>query len=545
LKNKGGDGDGDGDGDGNGDGDGDGDGDGFAGASGNLPCVSIDSRVDVHDGQPHRNALGIVWLPGGKWCTGTVLASNKVLTAASCVAPHRSDMVSFEPQAGIATTSPTPAPYPVVRISQGRDRDDREGYADWAILTLDGDLESDLGEQFFAMKCKAPNFSSGSFAVENAGYDGSVDPSDHPRPAFRTCSWSGVAADGKSPITRCGFLEGAVGGPNFLLSEGEAHVLGTNAGSDDALDCSDPSPMTANASNGSWFQHAPDGATGVALSHYYTGEPVAFATDVDWSRLVTRSSPLTGQWNPWEEHQVSFSGATRVSALVLEDGRLALYAMRDGKFSHSWEIYPKVWSSWNDTPLPVAARDISSSGQVGSRSFIYFLGEDDRVYESHKTGGSGSTWTAWASLGKHEGAVAIDAFIFKGQHRVVSAGPDGLRMAAGDENGFGPLTRLSPQLESASTVATGVRMSGYAIYLYADAQGALYIGHEDPNSSVTSWGTLDVELPPRAEGFLDLTIGTQGSGRLIVLAVGSDQNVYHLVENSDQTFTHSWKRFYK
>lgn len=145
-------------------------------------------------------------------CSGTLIAPNKVLSAAHCLGDIAPSSLTFTPHG--STTSAT-----ATRIVQGRSPADAQIYGDWAIITLN---QSFAANGVMAMTEQ----DSPPIQINNAGYSGDLAPLTlgvHFGCWIRIDDINGIGNE-------CDLQGGASGGPLYTWSgAGTAKVHAVNS----------------------------------------------------------------------------------------------------------------------------------------------------------------------------------------------------------------------------------------------------------------------------------------------------------------------------
>jgi V8-like Glu-specific endopeptidase len=197
-------------------------------------------------GQPRRRHVAD--FPRGavgklsKGCTGTIIAPNKVLTAAHCTGGRQPQSITFSPQFGILQSGTGPAAASVTRITERRDGTDSEQYADWAVLTLGTNLQTQLGANYQQMNVVIPP--AVPFSVSLIGYHQDLFSQ---RPGRQSsCTMNAIAdCDGETLLHNCDVDGGASGGPLYRMSGSVAQLVAVQSAHGSDSPCTPPMAVGA------------------------------------------------------------------------------------------------------------------------------------------------------------------------------------------------------------------------------------------------------------------------------------------------------------
>jgi len=497
-------------------------------------------------GGDNRSAVASLTYPRGAvgklnvGCTGTIIAPNKVLTAAHCIGDTPPSSITFSPQFGIVTPGAGPAASTVTRITQGRDAPDHPQYGDWAILTFANNFQTQLGANYQQMYRVIPTFTP--FSTTLIGYHGDLFSI---RPGLENCTVTAFANwDGKTLLHNCDVIGGASGGPHYVMSGGLAQLRGVQSGHGFS-DCVGQNGN--NAANGEYFSFAPDNAVGTAIAYNADGRMRVFSSDMDWTLIAYRDKTTTdpsSAWTAWRAFDSGFtSSGRRMAAVNLEDNRQEVWVVKpSGELVTRWDNGGGAWSSWVSHGTPTTVKDVVATGGNGVRSHLFVLGTNNVVYVAYKTGASNSLWSSWASLGTVSGANALSAVYFSSVHQVFVVSNAGSWTAWGSQSGFTPLQSFGGS--GFSSVGAGTLQDG-RVSVFAFGSGSLQMRIRAANgSSWSSWSTAGLPLlPANVTSFGSLSARVITGGPEQVVAVGNNGNIYTTWESSAGAFV-PWVRFY-
>ena len=499
-----------------------------------------------------NGAVGKVFSPT-ETCTGTIIAPNKIMTAAHCLESVASPLsIAFRPQFGIVTQNAGPSSSSAIRITQGRDAGDQPQYADWAIVTFSTDFRAQLtqlGLPYQQMSRVIPG--SVPFSATLVGYgkmDGPGTGDFTQRPGQETCSVDAfLSSDNQTLLHTCDVTDGDSGGPIFAVSGSTAQLLAIQSGHGGGGTCTGQSGN--NAANGKWYSFAPDNAGGVAMARAGDGHLIAYASDLDWTLIATRqkqSTDANASWTEWQSHSSSFSGGHKVAAVNLTDNRQQVFVV-DGSGNiqtHNQLTVDGSWSGWGPMGNPVAVKDIVATGGSGVTTHVFILGTDNSVRVAFKTGGASSAWSSWNTLGTLSGATSLSAVFFGGIHQVFVGTSAGAFSTWGSGTGFGFFSGFDNPGSGVVSIGAGLLADGRVNVMAFNGSNQLMMRIRSSAGSWTAWTSMPQANPLRVVNMNTVTMGRLTDGRAQVLAIGSEGNIYQMSEGSPASFG-SWSRFYK
>lgn len=534
-----------------------------------LIC-GADSRAPIPNLTFPRGAVGRI--PG---CTATIIATNKILTAAHCLSsglpdggpavPNAPGSVVFEPQLGIPGAPTQTASG--VRITRGRDSSDGNASGDWAIVTLNTDLQALLGSNYQQMHRVIP--ATAPFAATLFGYhksypDGGTDLYESV-PATETCS-ANVVQNGMV-YHNCDTNNGGSGGPLWRLNGGIAELVGVSAHHANDFLCVG---TNGNAStSGLMYALAPDNAGGIAAARTSNGRTIVFASDKDWSLVATRQHATTSpgsSFTPWNALDSAASGTkSKMAAVTLENGNQQVWLIESQNLKTKWQSCTDgCWSAWNSHSTPAPVRDVATSGAAGVTTHLFILDTSNRIWASHKLGNWSSAWSAWVLIGTRSGAKAIAAVAFGGTNQVFVAYGGSIPMygglyggaetAWGSNGSYTGLASLFLDDRAWLAIAAGTLQDGRVSIVAADNFGGLSRMDRELDGSAWSLVEMPLPLPDQfgAYGFDVLAAAREIDGKFHLLGIANGE-IFSRMETTPTgtppapgsvTFG-NWTRFYK
>jgi hypothetical protein len=176
---------------------------------------------------------------------------------------------------------------------------------------------------------------------------------------------------------------------------------------------------------------------------------------------------------------------------------------------------------------------------------IFILGTDNAVRVASKTGGAGSGWTSWLSLGTISNAQALGSVYFSGVHQIFVSSPAGVHTSLGVGTSFVALTAFGTSTGGFSPIGAGLLQDGRVAVLAGDGAGTLKMRIRSSDGSWTSWTTQPQANPFRTTGFASFSTGRLSDARLPVFGVGTDGNIYTIWQSGTESLSSTWVRFYK
>ncbi len=506
-----------------------------------------DNRVEIRTLSAPNAAIGRVVSPAG-YCSGTLIAPNKVLTATHCIEGVQTSDIDFYPQLGIATPFTGPGPYSAKRSVQGMAWDFSEGTMvpadDWAILTLNQSLQNEL-----ATYGEVPivGFTAQSRdGVSSRGYPGDkYDATGRPS----VDAWCRVIRNdplgllGRAGMyADCDVMDGASGGP--VIYNGS--IIGVNSGHA-SQGCSLGNEMATSLK----FVAAPDRAEGLAISHTSEGKARVWASDSDWKRISFRDQTKLQlgslDFDPWQLNSSQVGGARKMGATNLEDGRQVIWLVNSsGQLWQRWEnTAGGSWSGWSVQPTPTTVKDVAATGGRGNRTQLFVLGTDNKLYTTQKTGGASSSWSSWSQIGQAGQGKGIDAVRWNGMSVVfVADWGSGVSHAWGNGSSFSSLVSLGGGRYPADVSA--VLIQDGRIQVQATRKNGTVATSIRGDQSWSSWVTLNASQHYLANSFIQIAAGKLVDGRAMLFAIADNREVYYLPEvwGKPGVYATLWKRFY-
>lgn len=472
-------------------------------------------------------------------CTGTLIASNKVLSAAHCFENTPPDSFTFT---RLGETDATR----VTRVTQGRDPTDGEVSGDWAIVTLARSYGVAPMNRVIAGETAPLPVRVAGYSFDLGGRLGTHEDCQIVRVVDRTF------------LHDCDMRQGSSGGPMYRLVDGEAQVIGVQSGES----CRPETDGCHRYPNGtSWspnipnfgasaesFAFAPDVAMGLAAAKTRDGRMQWFVSDRDWSLIATRWKTTADANSPssaWQAFDSRHAGVTRLAAVNLEDGRIQVFAVKNtGELTSRWQLEDD-WSEWQAHPTGRDFWTVAAAGGHGKRTHLCTLRMNGLVECARKTGDASSAWSDWTTIGTLRGATHLSAVRFADVTQVVVAVGGSLYSAWTTESGGWT------QLSYFATVPEHAAATGLAATTVADGRAAVYVtraggviermvrAHDGSRWSdweVVASGTLEFEA---------LGLGQLTDGRLQAVAI-ADGELYTAWETSTANGgLTSFVRFYK
>jgi V8-like Glu-specific endopeptidase len=472
-------------------------------------------------------AIGLV--QGPSTCTGALIGSKKVLTAAHCLGNAAPSSVSFTPHGSTTAIG-------VVAIVQGRGPTDIQIYADWAILTLASSLSS-KGSFDIAVSPEPP------VAVNDAGYSGDL-PSQtlgiHFGCNLKFDNGNGIGND-------CDNWPGASGGPLYVFPSGaaKATIYGVNSWHSGVADATWTTANANLAAGAKYFINAPKKAAGVAVGYTGNGRMNVHATDMDGSLLATRwklGTTNDSGWTEWRDLDSSLAGLRKIAALNVQNGRQELFVLfANGNFKTKYQTaVDGGWSEWTSMTKPAALKDVVAIGKNGLLPQIFALGTNNQVYTTWKTGGHDSPWSDWCSLGTVTDAVSLGAVLFGSTRQVFVATSTGQMktawsgaFACADWVAFQNFGGSGFRAAAAGTLKDG-RVQAFGVL----SDGSLQRRVRESNGSWSNWEGF-IGAAPTSGGPVSLVAGNLPDGSSQLFSVTQNGEIYSADENVP-----TWNRFY-
>ncbi len=500
-----------------------------------------DDRSSVTALTNPNGAVGRVLIDGSPACSGVVIAPTKVMTAAHCVDSLAPTKLSFEPQFGIVVSGQGPvAAVDVTRVVQAEEFDGNQtASSDWALLTVNTNLAAALGADYQAM---SRSWLSSPGDVSLMGYHSDIYIN---RPGREDSCTVNILDDGFAMRHDCDAVAGVSGGPLF---SSDGTLWGIQSGNGTSP-CAGSNGNTA--ANGRMFAFAPDNPGGLATSYLSNGRNRVWATDRDWTLVAERSKVTTAansDWTPWNAFDSAFSNARKIAASNLEDNREVVWVINSaGVLRHKWQnsVGGSWTSSWSTQSTPTTIKDVAVTGGQGNRTQLFVLGTNNILYTTYKTGGSSSVWASWVNLGTQSGATAISAVRWSGMSVVFIASASGMVHTWGNDASFATPQSLGTSSGGFVAVSSGLLDDG-RIHLQAVNGNGVYMTRTRLNSSSWSgWTTFGAPNPINTTGFVSLATGRITDGRLHLLGIASNGEIYETWEEPSGGFRNVWTRFYK
>jgi hypothetical protein len=475
-------------------------------------------------------------------CTASLIAPNKVITAAHCV-QNRTNQ-TFTPHASNVAAN-------VTRAVQGRDwygvqTDGSASYGDWAILTLDRSFPT-LAVYNITVPSAPP------YAVNLAGYSSDLVAAGQPNDALgihENCNVKLNLSGGLGLAHDCDVWGGASGSPVYRISNNTAQLLAVHSSGVEQANLTWSSNNTNRAASAKFFAFAPQNAAGLSVGYKSDGRIQVYASDSDLDRVGTRwkvDTSVGGAWKEWQPHENTFWGARKMTAFNLQDNRQDLVVINaDGYVYTRWEMsLDGTWSNWVNMPTPVLLKDIAAIGKSGVVTQLFALGTNNTVYTQYKLGDANSNWSSWCSLGSVSSATSIAALRYGSTNQVFVSSSSGAMQTTWSSSGntcadyraFTSFAGSGFRAVSAGQLADG-RLHVQAVTM----TGALQERVRSLGGVWSGWLTWTQPRPQNITGFTLLATARLPNGAEQIFAIGDTGEIFTSQESGGAFGP--WQRFY-